>query len=132
MGHSVDPIFTDRRKRMKTVNALALKEEMDWKKADKQSMTKQEKVEYLNNWKKENKIFLCDALGLEDEDDPQYKFLTGIFISPSTSKKQVPFCRKSYRGRGPHELSEIHTIFSVCNHSNWYHVGTRIFHVVWQ
>jgi hypothetical protein len=68
---------------------------MDRKKAAKQSMTRQEKVDHVNNWKKENEIFLCDALGLEGS--PQYQFLTGIFISPSTPKKQVPFCRKSYR-----------------------------------
>jgi hypothetical protein len=89
MGHTVDLIFTNRCKTMKTVNALVLKEEIDRKKADKQSTTRQEKVEYVNNWKKENNFFLCDALGLED--GPQYKFSMGIFISPSTSKKQVPF-----------------------------------------
>ena len=44
MGHTVDLIFTDRRKTMKTVNALVLKEEMDRKKADKESMTRQEKI----------------------------------------------------------------------------------------
>jgi hypothetical protein len=92
MGHTVNLIFTYRRKTMKKVNALVLKEEMDRKKADKQSMSRQEKVEYVNNWKKENNIFLCDALGLED--GPQYKFLMGFFISPSTSKKQVPFLQE--------------------------------------
>ncbi len=44
MGHTVDLIFTDRRKTMKNVNALVLKEEMDRKKAEKQSMTRQEKL----------------------------------------------------------------------------------------
>jgi hypothetical protein len=34
---------------MKTVNAIVLKEEMDRKKADNQSMTRQEKVEYVDN-----------------------------------------------------------------------------------
>jgi hypothetical protein len=81
-GHTVDLIFTARHKTMKTVNALVFKKEMDRKKADMQSMTRQEKNQYVNNWKKENDIFLCDALGLED--GPQYMFLTGIFISPST------------------------------------------------
>jgi hypothetical protein len=48
---------------MKTVNAIMLKEEMDRKKAAKESMTRQEKVDYVNNWKKGNNIFLCDAFG---------------------------------------------------------------------
>jgi hypothetical protein len=44
MGHTVNLIFTNRRKTMKTVNALVLKEEMVRKKAEKQSMTRKEKV----------------------------------------------------------------------------------------
>ncbi len=35
MGHTVDLIFTQQHKTMKTVNALVLKEEMDRKKAEK-------------------------------------------------------------------------------------------------
>ncbi len=120
-----------RHKTMKTVNAIVLKEEMDRKKADKQSMTRQEKLEYVNNWKKENKIFLCDTLGLED--GPQYKFLMGIFISPSTSKNQVPFLQEVLQADATHmSFWETHTIFSVFNHCKWYYVGTRICHVVWQ
>jgi hypothetical protein len=45
MGHTIDLIFTDRRKTMKTVNAMVLKEKMDRKKAAKQSMARQEKVD---------------------------------------------------------------------------------------
>jgi hypothetical protein len=51
---------------MKTVHAIMLKEEMDRKKATKLSMTRQEKVDYVNNWKKENDTFLCEAIGLEE------------------------------------------------------------------
>jgi hypothetical protein len=51
---------------MKTVNAIVLQEEMDRKKAAKESMTRQEKVNYVNNWKKDDAIFLCDAFGYED------------------------------------------------------------------
>jgi hypothetical protein len=44
MGRTVNLIFTNRSKTMKTVNALVLKKEMYRKKADKQSMTRQEKL----------------------------------------------------------------------------------------
>ncbi len=83
--------FTDKERLalMKTVNAIVLKEEMDRKNAAKLSMTRQEKVDYVNTWKKENDTFLCKAIGLED--GPQFQLLMGIFISPSTSKEQVPF-----------------------------------------
>jgi hypothetical protein len=77
---------------MQTDNELVLKEDLVRKKAEKQTTTRQENNEYVNNWKKDNDIFLCDALGLED--GLQYKFLMGIFIAPSTSKKQVPFLQE--------------------------------------
>jgi hypothetical protein len=75
---------------MKTVNAIMLKEEIGRNPATKLCMSRQKKDDYVNNWKKEKDTFLCDAFGLED--GPQFQFLMGIFISPSTSKKQ-----KSYR-----------------------------------
>jgi hypothetical protein len=34
-----------------------LKEEVDRKKAEKQTMTRQEKNEYVNNWKNDNDVF---------------------------------------------------------------------------
>jgi hypothetical protein len=111
MGHTADLIFTDRRKTMKTVNAIVLKEEMDRKKADNQSMSRQEKVDYANNWKKENKIFRCDTLGLED--GCQYNILTGIFISPSTSKKQVPFLQEVLPADAAHMSFGKYTLYSV-------------------
>ncbi len=95
MGNTVKIIFTNQRTTMTTVNAIVLKKEIDRKKAAKLSMTRQEKVDYVNDWKKDNDTFLCEAFGFEDS--PQFQFLTGIFISPSTSKEQVYFCRKYYR-----------------------------------
>jgi hypothetical protein len=46
---------------MQTVNAIVLKEEMDRKKAAKLSISRQEKVDYVNNWKKDNDTFLCEV-----------------------------------------------------------------------
>jgi hypothetical protein len=100
MGHTVDLIFTNQCKTMKTVNAIILKEKMDRKKAAKQSMTRQEKIDYVNNWNKENEIFLYDALGLKDHH--QYQFLIGVFISPSTSKNQVPFLQEVLQADAAH------------------------------
>jgi hypothetical protein len=44
MGHTINLIFTDHCKSMKTVNAIVLKEGMGRKKAAKQSKTRQEKL----------------------------------------------------------------------------------------
>ncbi len=89
MGHTIKVIFTNQHKTMQTVITIVLKEEMDRKKAAKSSMSRQEKVDYVNNWNKDNATFLCDAFGFVDS--PQFKFLMGIFISPFTSKEQFPF-----------------------------------------
>jgi hypothetical protein len=66
MGHTIDLIFTNQGKTMKTINAIVLKEETDRKKAAKLSMTRQEKVDYVNNWKKKNDTSLWEAFELED------------------------------------------------------------------
>ncbi len=130
MGHTIEVVFTDQHKTMKTVNAIVLKEEIDRKKAAKLDMSRDEKVEYVNNWKKDNDAFLCDAFGFEDS--PQFKFLTGIFISPSTSKEQFLFSAGSVTGGCcPHELWEIHSIFSVWDKCEWNYVSIRICLVVW-
>jgi hypothetical protein len=92
MGHTIEIIFTNQHTTMTTVNSIVLKEVMDRKKAAKLSMSRQEKVNYKNNWKKDNDTFLCEAFGFEDS--PQFKLLTGIFISPSTSKEIVPFLQE--------------------------------------
>jgi hypothetical protein len=44
MGHTINLIFTDQHKTIKTNNAIMLKEKMDRKKAAKLSMTRQEKL----------------------------------------------------------------------------------------
>jgi hypothetical protein len=45
---------------------------LDRKKAEKLTMTRDKRREYVNNWKKDNDVFLCNKLGLEDS--LQYKF----------------------------------------------------------
>jgi hypothetical protein len=111
MGHTIEVVFTNRGTTMKTVNAIVLKEEMDRKKAAKLDMSRDEKVEYVNNWKKDNDAFLCDAFGFED--GPQIKFLMGIFISPSTSKEQFPFLQEVLQADAAHMSFGKYTLYSV-------------------
>jgi hypothetical protein len=111
MGHTVKVIFTDRCETMQTVNAIVLKEEMDRQKAAKSSMSRQEKDNYVNNWKKDSDTFLCDAFGFEG--GPQFKFLMGIFISPSTSKEQFPFLQEILQANAAHMSFGKYTLCSV-------------------
>jgi hypothetical protein len=96
---------------MQTVNAIMLKEETERKKAAKSSTSREEKVEYVNNWKKDNDAFLCDTFGFED--GPQFKFLMGIFISPSTSKEQFPFLQEVLQADAAHMSFGKYTLYSV-------------------
>jgi hypothetical protein len=112
MGHTVEVFFTNQCTTMKTVNAIVLKEEMDRKKATKLDMSRDEKVEYVNNWKKDNDdAFLCDAFGYED--CPQFKVLAGIVISPSTSKEQFPFLQEVLQADTAHMSFGNYTLHSV-------------------
>jgi hypothetical protein len=96
---------------MQTVNAITLKEEMDRQKAAKSSMSRQEKVNYVNNWNKDNDTFLCDAFGFED--GPQFKFLMGIFISPSTSNEQFPYLQEVLQVDTAHMSFGKYTLYLV-------------------
>ncbi len=80
-------------------------------KAAKSSMSRQEKVDYVNNWKKDNDTFLCDTFGFED--GPQFKFLMGIFISPFTSKEQFPFLQKVLQADAAHMSFGKYTLYLV-------------------
>ncbi len=111
MDHTVEVVFTNRRTTMKTVNAIILKEEMDRKKAAKLDMSKDEKVEYVNKSKKDNDAFFCDAFGFED--DLQFKFLMGVFMSPSTSKEQYPFLQEVLQADAAHMSFGKYTLYSV-------------------
>jgi hypothetical protein len=84
---------------------------MDRKKAAKLDMSRDEKVEYVNNWKKDNDAFLCDAFGFEDS--PQFKFLMGIFLSPSTSKEQFPFLQEVLQADAAHVSFGEYTLYLV-------------------
>jgi hypothetical protein len=111
MGHTVELVFTTQCATMKTVHAFVLKEESDRLKVEKLTMTRNKCQEYVNNWKKDNDIILCKALGLED--GPQYKFLTGIMIAPSTSKNQVPFLQEVIQADIAHMYFGKYTLYSV-------------------
>ncbi len=111
MGHTIEVVFTNQGTTMKTVNAIVLKEEMNRKKAAKLDMSRDEKVEYINNWKMDNDAILCDAFGFKD--GPQFKFLTGIFISTSTSKEQFPFLQEVLQVDAAHMIFGKYTLYSV-------------------
>jgi hypothetical protein len=131
MGHTVKVIFTDQHKTMQKVIAIVLKEEMDRQKATKSSMSRQEKNYYVNNRKKDNETFLCDAFGFED--GPQFRFLMGISISPSTSKEQFPFLQEVLQADAADMSFGKYSLYpSVWDQCKWYYVGIRICLVVWK
>ncbi len=128
MGHTVN-VFTNQCETMQTVNAIMLKEEMDRQKAAKSSMSRQEKADYVNNWKKDNDTFLCDAFGFED--GPQFKVFDGYLHLTIHIKGTISLSAGNITGgHCPHELWEIHSIFSVWDQCKWNYVRIRICLVV--
>jgi hypothetical protein len=111
MGHTIKVIFNNQRETMQTVNSIMLKEEMERQKVAKSGMSRQEKVKYVNNWKKDNDTFLCDNFRFKD--GPQFKFLMGIFIPPSTSKEQFPFLQEVLQADAAHLSFGNYTLYLV-------------------
>ncbi len=86
---------------------------------DRGSQTK----EFIKNWLIENDVPLTTQLGMHD--GPPLKFLTGVFIATSTSKKQVPFVQDVIQADGAHMSFGKYTLFSAQNGERQYQMMQR-------
>ncbi len=66
--------------------------------------------EFVNDWLLPHKVALTNALGMDD--GPEIKFLTGIFVAPSTSKVQAPFLQDVIQANAAHMSFGKYTLFS--------------------
>jgi hypothetical protein len=73
------------------VRAVILKEELTHQEhANKPTLERgTPRKEFVNDWLLRHEVALTNALGMDD--GREIKFLTGILVTPSTSKVQAPF-----------------------------------------
>jgi hypothetical protein len=110
LGHEVELIVTDRKQALKKACQIVLSEEVARRLKVKESMDKQEQVEYIKKWKADNEVYLSTVFGMED--GPQFYFLTGILFATSTSKNIVPLAQDVIQGDAAHTSIGKYTLFS--------------------
>jgi hypothetical protein len=114
---------------MQTVNAIVLKEEMDRKKTAKTSMSRQEKGNYVIIGRRIMTPSYVTPLDLKMVLNSSCCWVFHVTIN---IKGTISFSAGSVTGgRCPHELWEIHSIFSVWDQCKWNYVSIRICLVVW-
>ena len=78
-------------------------------------MTKAEKIEFVSNWKLENKEVLEDGgLGEPKLGAVPLKFFSGILFSTSGAQKAVPFLQWVFQADACHVNFGKYTLYSCC------------------
>jgi len=117
MGHSCEFLYCDRCDVIRQLSATVVREELKQREdkkdpaLDRGAQTK----EFIKNWLIDNDVPLTTQLDMHD--GPPLKFLTGVFIATSTSKKQVPFVQDVIQADGAHMLFGKYTLFSAYTNS---------------
>ena len=80
-------------------------------------MLKQEKIEYMNTWMKENKLFLMgnDVIpgGVNTAASlSSMKFISGFFYSLSTAKRAVPYLQHVFQVDACHVNFGSYTMYT--------------------
>jgi hypothetical protein len=112
MGHSCELLFSDRRDVIQTLRSSVVREEIKRREDSKEPVLERGEMTetFIRNWLIENEAPLKSQLGMED--GPTQKFLTGIFITTSASKAQVPFLQEVIQADGAHMSFGKYTLFS--------------------
>ena len=91
LGHEVELIFSSQKEMLANINMDVLQEEVDHQKKNNLPAfdnANARKV-YWQQWKNKNALFLAESLGIGGG-PLESKFLTGVFVTPSTSKHMFP------------------------------------------
>ena len=111
LGHTCKLIFANRRDVMSKLQTTVLLEELKRRDERKEPALEKgkETEEFLQNWAIKHKADLTRQLGMED--GPELKFLSGILMATSTSKK-LPFIEEVIQADGAHMSFGKYTLFS--------------------
>jgi hypothetical protein len=117
MGHSCEFLYCDHRDVIRQLGSTVVWEELKQRENNKEPALKRkaQTEEFVKNWLVEHDVPLTNQLGMHD--GPPLKFLTGVFITTSTSKQQVPFLQDVIQADGAHMLFGKYTYFSAYTNS---------------
>ncbi len=80
---------------LQKVEEMVLTQHIALMKASGVKLLKQDKIDFIKEWRKENQALLLKE-GLEEGPSDQNCFVTGIFISLSTARTTVPLLQTVY------------------------------------
>jgi hypothetical protein len=102
-GVDVKVLMKDRQQVLRMLERVVLSDHMPKNKAEGELMTKAEKIEFVSNWKLENKeVFEDGGLGEPKLGAVPLKFFSGISFSTSGAQKAIPFLKQVFQADACH------------------------------
>jgi hypothetical protein len=112
-GIDVKVLMKDGQQVLRMLDCVVLSDHMCEDKAEVKLMTKAEKIEFVSNWKLENKEVLEDGgLGEPKLGAVPLKFFSGILFSISGAQKAVPFLQQVFQADACHMSFGKYTLYS--------------------
>jgi hypothetical protein len=112
-GDDVKVLMKDWQQVLRMLECVVLSDHMRKNKAEGKLMTKAEKIEFVSNWKLENKEVLEDGgLGEPELGAVPLKYFSGILFSTSDTQKAVPFLQRVFQADACHMNFGKYTLYS--------------------
>jgi hypothetical protein len=129
-GVDVKVLMKDQQQVLWMLEPVVLSDHMHRNKAEGKLMMKAEKIEFVSNWKLENKKVLEDGgLGEPELGAVPLKFFSGILFSTSGAQKAIPFLQQVFQADACHMNFGKYTLYpcySTTANCNTYPVAFRI------
>jgi hypothetical protein len=129
-GIDVKVLMKDWQEFLWMLEHVVLSNHMCKNKAEGKLMTKAEKIEFVSNWKLENKEVLEDGgFGEPKLGTVPLRFFSGILISTSGAHKAVPFLQQVFQADAFHMSLGKYTLYSCYSttaYCNTYPVAFRL------
>ena len=131
-GHDYPIIMKSNASVLQKVEEMVLTQHIALMKALGVKRLKQDKIDFIEEWCKENQALLLKE-GLEEGPSDQNCFVTGIFISLSTARAKVPRLQTVYQADAAHtKFVQVYSVFML-----WYviqreHISSLPCNCVWQ
>ena len=94
---------------LQKIEEMVLTQHIGSMKASGVKLIKEQKIDFIKEWRKENKALLL-KVGLGEGSSDERCFVTGIFISLSTARATVPLLQTVYRADAAHTNFSKYTL----------------------
>jgi len=110
-GHDYEIITKSNASVLQKVEEMVLTQHIALMKASGVKLLKQDKIDFINEWRNENQALLLKE-GLKEGSSDQNCFVTGIFISLSTARATVPLLQTVYQAGAAHTNFGKYSLYS--------------------